>query len=98
MYMEYYSVSQDISFFLFLKSVVSKPHWLDEHAGSVRRPWCWDMCCISGADCRDLMETTREEIVDKNQVCHWATTSGTQGSHIQIFGKPFIVAIGLLAT
>ena len=56
------------------------------------------MCCISGADCRDLMETTREEIVDKNQVCHWATTSGTQGSHIQIFGKPFIVAIGLLAT
>lgn len=57
--------------FLFFYSVVSKACWLDEHAGSVCCPWCRNMCCISGSDRGDLMEKTREESVDQNQVRHW---------------------------
>ena len=68
--MAYYTTAQGISF-LFFNSAVSKAYWLVEHAGSVCCPWCWNMCCISGADCRDLVEKTIEEFVDRNQVCYW---------------------------
>ena len=60
--MEHYRTAQSVSFLFFLiNSVVSKAYWLDEHARGVCCPWCRNMCCISGADCRDLMEKTRKE-------------------------------------
>ena len=69
-YMAYYTTAQGISF-LFFNSAVSKAYWLVEHAGSVCYPWCWNMCCISGADCRAPVEKTIEEFVDRNQVRYW---------------------------
>ena len=91
--MEYYTTAQGISF-LFFNSAVSKAYWLVEHAGSVCCPWCWNMCCISGADCRDLVEKTRDEFVDQNQVRYWEkkkkkknTTSLTQSSWIQFLER-----------
>lgn len=59
-------------FSLFLNSIVSKADWLDEHAGSVCCSGYWDSCCISDADCGDLVEKKREaQVVEQSEVCNW---------------------------
>lgn len=62
-----FSIQVDL-FCFFLNSVVSKAHWLDEHAGSVCCPWLWDSCCISDVNCGDLVEKKREaQVADERK-------------------------------